>query len=187
MPKNLVRYQQAGDLHFVTFSCYGRRPYFRSPKAKELFEESLATMSRRYDFFVVAYVVMPEHVHLLISEPKKAVLAKALQALKLSVAVQRTERPFWQHRYYDFNVFSEKKLIEKRRYIHRNPVSRGLVASPDEWKWSSFRHWMSGEMGTVEIESHWTARKRGGLRSARRRSANPHLRGEMWGTRLDAG
>lgn len=58
-------------------------------------------------------VVMPEHVHLLISEPKGALLAKALQALKLSVAVQREERPFWQVRYYDFNVFTEKKRIEK--------------------------------------------------------------------------
>ena len=68
--------------------------------------------------------------------------------------------PFWQARYYDFNVFSERKRIEKLRYIHRNPVTRGLCAEPQDWPWSSFRHYLSNEEGNVEIESRWTARKR---------------------------
>ena len=106
---------------------------------------------------------MPEHVHLLVSEPKRCLLAKAIQALKLSVAVQSSHRPFWRRRYYDFNVFTVKKIHEKRRYIHRNPVVRGLVAAPDQWKWSRFHHWWTGNEGTVEIESNWTARRRGGL------------------------
>ena len=67
---------------------------------------------------------------------------------------------FWQVRYYDFPVWSEKKRIEKLRYIHRNPVSRGLVASPEEWEWSSFRQWATGCEGRVEIECQWTARRR---------------------------
>jgi len=58
---------------------------------------------------------------------------------------------------YDFNVFSARKHIEKLRYIHRNPVKRGLVAEPMHWRWSSFRHYVTGERGTVEIESFWTA------------------------------
>ncbi|HUY81635.1 MAG TPA: hypothetical protein VMU92_07920 [Acidobacteriaceae bacterium] len=103
---------------------------------------------------------MPEHVHLLISEPRKAILAKALQALKLSVAVQRRERPFWQARYYDFNVYTMRKRIEKLRYMHRNPVKRGLMAQPEQWSWSSFRHYATGEAGIVEIESPWTATRR---------------------------
>jgi len=68
--------------------------------------------------------------------------------------------PFWQPRYYDFNVWSEDKRIEKLRYIHRNPVRRGLVERPEDWPWSSFRHYVSGVEGPVEIESQWTARKR---------------------------
>ena len=163
MTKNLVRYQQTGDLHFVTFSCYRRLPHLGTAEARDLFERSLEKMRVRYDFFVSAYVVMPEHVHLLVSEPSAATLATALQAVKLAVAVKRPERPFWQKRYYDFNVHSERKTIEKRRYIHRNPVTRGLVKEPDEWKWSSFRHWWTGEISSVEIESSWTARRRGGL------------------------
>jgi putative transposase len=103
---------------------------------------------------------MPEHVHLLIGEPSKAPFAKAIQALKLSVSVQRVERPFWLPRYYDFNVHNEDKRVEKLRYMHRNPVKRGLVDKPEDWKWSSFVHYATGAIGAVEIESEWTARRR---------------------------
>ena len=92
-----------------------------------MFVRALESMRVRYEFFVSGYVVMPEHVHLLVSEPPKVLLAKALQALKLAVAVKREERPFWQARYYDFNVFSAAKRMEKLNYMHQNPVTRGLV------------------------------------------------------------
>ncbi len=160
MTKGLVRYQHTGDLHFVTSSCYRRRPYLGTPGARDLFERSLESMRIRYDFFITGYVVMQEHVHLLISEPSRAVMAKALQVLKLSVAVQREERPFWQARYYEFNVRSDRKRAEKLKYIHGNPVTRDLVVEPDEWAWSSFRHHWTGENGIVEIESSWTAARR---------------------------
>ena len=153
MTKGLVRYQQAGDLHFVTFSCSGRRPFLANPTTRNIFERSLETMRIRYHFAILGYVVMPEHVHLLVSEPKNAPLSKAIQALKLSVAVERNQRPFWQARYYDFNVFTHAKRVEKPKYMHRNPVARGLVAEPDAWAWSSFRHYSMGEIGTVRIES----------------------------------
>jgi putative transposase len=135
--------------------------------ARNAFEHSLESIRIRYDFLIHGYVVMPEHVHLLVSEPKQAILAKVLQALKLSVARKRPERPFWhfwQARYYDFNVYKEKKRVEKLGYMHRNPVTRGLVAEPEDWAWSSFRHWWTGEPGRIEIESDWTANKR--LRAA---------------------
>ena len=106
---------------------------------------------------------MPEHVHLLVSEPESGTLAQAMQSLKQGVARRlalRAADPFWQERYYDFNVWSERKFVEKLRYIHRNPVHRGLVAQPEDWPWSSFLHYATGEPGAVEIESQWTARKR---------------------------
>jgi putative transposase len=81
---------------------------------------------------------MPEHVHLLVGEPPTVVLLKVILALKLSVSVRLPDRPFWLERYYDFNVFSERKRVEKLRYMHRNPVKRGLVSEPDAWTWSSF-------------------------------------------------
>jgi putative transposase len=88
---------------------------------------------------------MPEHVHLLVNEPERGTLAQGLQSLKQSVARRlalRATDPFWQARYYDFNVWSERKFVEKLRYIHRNPVARGLVARPEDWAWSSFRPYM---------------------------------------------
>ena len=55
--------------------------------------------------------------------------------------------PFWYPRSYDFNVFSAKKIAEKLDYMHWNPVKRGLVASPDQWRWSSYPVLRSGEEG----------------------------------------
>jgi putative transposase len=163
MTKGLVRYQQSGGFHFVTFSCYHRLPYLRTAAARNLFEQSLEAMRLRYDFVVCGYVVMPEHVHLLVGEPKDVLLSKAIQALKLSVSVRRKERPFWQARYYDFNVRNERKRVEKLRYMHRNPVKRGLVDAPEQWAWSSFRHYSTGVESAVEIESFWTAARREAL------------------------
>ena len=104
---------------------------------------------------------MPEHVHLLVNEPQRGLLSRTIQALKLSVSVRSRKRPFWQAHYYDFNVSTHEKFVEKLRYIHRNPVHRGLVLKPVDWRWSSYSHYQTGIPGTVEIESDWTARERG--------------------------
>jgi putative transposase len=178
MPTGLVRYQQCGCFHSITFGCYHRFQNLGTAAARELFEHSLETMRLRYDFVVCGYVVMPDHIHLLVSEPKLALLSKAIQALKLSVSIQSKERPFWQPRYYDFNVNNEEKRVEKLRYMDRNPVKRGLVEKPEEWKWSSFRHYATGEIGTVEIESFWTGARKDGLidpRSQTRDLGHPSL------------
>jgi putative transposase len=112
-------------------------------------------------FVVVGYVVMPEHVHLLVSEPTLGTLDRAMQAIKLSVARRQVRAPFWQARYYDFNVWNPEKTTEKLDYMHRNPVKRGLVAKPEDWPWSSFCHYRTGCEGTVGIESFWIAARRG--------------------------
>jgi putative transposase len=132
-------------------------------KSRATFEAALERVRQQYALCVYGYVVMPEHVHLLVNEPERGTLAQAMQSLKQSVARRlalRATDPSWQARYYDFNVWSERKFVKKLRYIHRNPVARGLVARPEDWTWSSFRHYLNGEPGPVEIESHWTARSR---------------------------
>jgi putative transposase len=163
MPWGLKRFQECGQLHFLTFSCYRRRANFGSTPSRSTFESSLELVRQHYGLCVYGYVVMPEHVHMLVNEPDQGTLARVMQSLKQSVArtlALRAEDPFWQARYYDFNVWSEHKFVEKLRYIHRNPVTRGLVARPEDWIWSSFRHYVNGEVGVVEIESQWTARRR---------------------------
>jgi putative transposase len=157
MDHGLVRYQHTGHQHFITFSCFHRKPWLGSASARDLFEQSLERIRVCYGFIVVAYVVMLEHVHLLVTEPEGATLATAIQALNISVARQQEQRPFWLARYYDFNVFTERKRIEKMKYIHRNPVARGLVERAEDWAWSSYRHYLTGDRGRVEIESWWTA------------------------------
>ena len=158
------RYQQQRCLHFITFSCYRRMQLLDSPEARETFEHKLERVRRWYGFYVTGYVVMPEHVHLLISEPERGQLSVAVQMLKqiTSRTLRQSDHPrFWQIRYYDFPVWSEGKRVEKLRYIHRNPVKRGLVECPEDWQWSSFRQWACGAEGRVEVECPATARRRG--------------------------
>ncbi len=151
MPLGLNRYQQEGDDHFITFSCFQRRPYLHTQASKEIFRDSLERTRKQYRFELLGYVVMPEHVHLLMSEPPEDPLSKALQALKISVSRRLTERPFWQTRYYDFNVFTHNKRVEKLKYMHRNPVTRGLVDKPEDWPWSTYRQYLLNEPTAVSI------------------------------------
>jgi putative transposase len=162
MPHDLKRYQHAGHLHFLTFSCYHRKPLLDNDVLRTVFERSLERLRRRHKFYVFGYVLMPEHVHLLVSEPDKLTLSQIIGALKTEVSKKASlgEEPLWQKRYYDFNVFTHSKFVEKLRYIHRNPVERGLVDTPEQWQWSSFRHWLTGEIGRIEIESEWTWNRR---------------------------
>jgi REP element-mobilizing transposase RayT len=84
MPQNLRRYHESGQSHFVTFSCYHRRPKFATADAYDLFPVCLEEMRRRFRMRVYGYIVMPEHVHLLLSEPEESTLADAIHFLKLS-------------------------------------------------------------------------------------------------------
>ena len=168
MPLGLHRNQRSGETHFVTFSCYHRMPLLRSPLLCNIFLESLERTSQSYQFRVYGYVLMPEHAHLLVSEPKDELLAKAIQALKIAVAGRAKhyrigeDGRVWQRRYFDHNVRSHESFETLLRYIHRNPVKRGLVENPEDWRWSSFRHYAMAEVGTVEIESLWAADRRSG-------------------------
>jgi len=162
VPSRLKRFQESGQTHFVTFCCYHRRPSLTSAAAKSAFEAALERVRRSYGLRVFGYVVMPDHVHLLVSEPQRDQLAHVIKSLKQGVArrlIGEAEH-FWQKRYYDFNVRDHAQFVEKLRYIHRNPVKGGLCAAPEDWEWSSFRHYATGCEGRVEIESEWNARKR---------------------------
>jgi putative transposase len=127
MPLGLKRIQHSQQSHFITFSCYHRRPFFRDERLRDIFLQSLEQTRDRYHFLVFGYVVMPEHVHLLVSETEAEVLSKAIQALKISVARRALSlcgenmSPFWQKRYYDHNVRNHQSFVSKLRYIHRKP------------------------------------------------------------------
>jgi putative transposase len=118
---------------------------------------------------ILGYVIMPEHFHLLISEPQIGDPSTVLQVIKQHYAQHLIGRKrgkqnanqglpweagpvhVWQARFYDLNVWTERKRIEKLRYMHRNPVKRSLVARPEDWRWSSFRWYMFGERAIVRV------------------------------------
>src|SRR5579862_4259814 len=172
MPWGLRRFHNTGQSHFVTFCCYHRRPSFTVGSRMEIFERALERVRKSFALRVYGYVVIPDHVHLLLSEPRRGTLADALKSLKQGVARRLIggAEHFWQKRYYDFNIRNGAQFSEKLRYIHRNPVKRGLCDRPEDWEWSSFLHYATGQEGRVEIESEWTARRReraaGGLAPA---------------------
>jgi putative transposase len=171
MPKNLKRYTGSKDLHFITFCCYQRRALLGSVRSRNLAVAILGEVRARYGFSLVGYVIMPEHMHLLISEPPAVPPAKVIQVFKQRVSrrmrgkkrvsprqlalrfpEERAElRRFWQRRYYDFNVYSRKKLWEKLHYMHANPVEERLVRHPREWPWSSWSFYATGE-GLLKID-----------------------------------
>jgi len=181
----LKRFYGRRDLHFVTFSCYRRRAYLGTARARSRFVRILDEVRLRHGFALIGYVVMPEHVHLLIGEPQKGDPSKTLQVLKQKVSRSLRGRQahtdkqlrlpfatevqeslaFWQRRFYDFNVWSEKKLREKLNYMHRNPVARKLVSHPKDWPWSSWSHYEKGECGLIAIDS---------LEEKTNRRENPH-------------
>lgn len=155
MTQGLNRFYGANDLHYITFSCHGRRPLLGTALRRDLFLTILEETRVKYRFVVHGYVVMPEHIHLLITEPDIGDPSVVMKVLKerFSRRLHRESGPghVWQKRFYDFNVWTERKRIEKLRYIHRNPVKRGLVTEPDQWKWSSFRSYAYGEPGLVRV------------------------------------
>jgi putative transposase len=165
---------RARGLHFLTFSCYRRLPLLGTMHARNVFVDALEKMRERYGFLLVGYVVMPEHVHLLITEPLKGSPSVVLKVLKQRVSrdLRKKKRGgptgqlclpfmrrdeglgrFWQPRFYDFNIYSAKKKQEKLEYMHANPVTRKLVEHPKDWPWSSFSSYAKGKAGLVTIDA----------------------------------
>lgn len=159
MPKGLRRYYGKSHLHFVTFSCYRRLPLLKSARSRDVVIRELVRVREELRFPLVGYVIMPEHVHLLLGETKESTPSTVLHRLKLRTARNLRKkarkmstrqmrlplgeygeplRSFWQARFYDFNVYSEKKRKEKLDYMHENPIKRKLVTHPKDWPWSSW-------------------------------------------------
>ena len=157
MPKNLKRVTGYGDLHFITFCCYQRRALLGTVPARNLAAKILGEVRSKYGFALVGYVLMPEHVHLLIGESQAVLPAKIIQVFKQRLSRRmrgkkrgtkrqmclgfpedkQDLRRFWQRRYCDFNVHTRAKLVEKLRYMHANAVKEKLVSHPRDWPSSS--------------------------------------------------
>jgi REP-associated tyrosine transposase len=113
MPSGLRRFQQSGQSHFLTFSCYRRQANLSSPGAYDLFVQCLEDMRRRFAMCIYGYVVMPEYVHLLVNEPQHATLADAIHFLKLSFASGLVKEPgAWKWSSFRHYALGEIGIIE---------------------------------------------------------------------------
>ena len=177
MPAGLTRYYGNYDLHFITFSCYRRLPLLSTAGARDLFVQELARVRAEYRFKLVGYVIMLNHVHLLMSEPVKGTPSTVMQMLKQRVSRKMRScggapsavfecgsrafrlneegqegKAFWQERFYDFNVYRSGKVKEKLNYMHANPVIRGLVPHPKDWPWSSWSFYFQDGKGLLPMD-----------------------------------
>ena len=170
-----------GQLQFITSSTYRRSPVFDSPRCCTAFVDVLDGLRSQFGFRLLGWVLMPDHFHLLIQPRPAASTPRLLQQLKQRTAYRllralrgnarhawcrkmlarfrlpetvhdEAEYRVWQRRYYAMNIFTDQKRLEKLRYMHGNPVKRGLVASPEQWQWSSFRFYHLEDASVLRMD-----------------------------------
>ncbi|HVW02833.1 MAG TPA: transposase [Planctomycetaceae bacterium] len=140
--------------HFVTFSVYRRRKLLDSDRPKRIVLGVLNEQLAAFEARCLGFVLMPEHVHAIVWFPLPGQLSdfmhewKRQSSLEIRKWLRRNltqyghaldKQRFWQPKYYPFEIYSQKKLEEKLNYMHWNPVRRGLVGRPVDWRWSSAR------------------------------------------------
>ena len=163
MPK-LKNFDNYHNVRFITFSCYRRQPYLNLPKAKEILIRQIEMARNRHSFKLLGYVLMPEHVHLVIYPLPDTRVGYLMGAIKshmakryfISADVNSGNYPnvFWQKRCYDHNCRTLSAVKEKINYSHNNPVKRGLVKPPGDWRWSSY-NWYYGKRDVpIAIDSY---------------------------------
>jgi len=152
----LRHYDNLGTARFVTFSCYRRHPYFADEICIRALMDQIRTLREDHAVQLLGYVVMADHVHLVLFPPNglklgrligqmKGRSARVITSLSSNLVRRADGRPaVWQRRCYDHNCRKAETVREKIVYCHNNPVRRGLVSSPDEWRWSSYR-WYQGK------------------------------------------
>jgi putative transposase len=177
--KTVRRTNDPGHAHTLTFSCFQRRPFLMRERTRGWFVDAVERFRKQYDFHVWAYVIMPEHIHILIW-PTKSVydIGIILKALKKSVSnhavawLRKENSPglqqlqdrqpngkvhfrFWQRGGgYDLNVFEPMKAHRQIDYIHNNPVRRNLCPTAVDWFWSSAADYAGLRTGPLRIDSH---------------------------------
>jgi putative transposase len=178
--KTVKHYNEPGDAHFLTFSCYRRLSLLSKDRTRLWFLKALAEAREEHEFDLWAWVLMPEHVHLLIypklpdykidkilASIKRPVGSKAIGYLEAHASPflervtvhqrNRTYRHFWQvGPGDDHNLYEARSIHNAIQYIHDNPVRRHLVKHAEEWIWSSARDWAGLRMGPVFVSVNRT-------------------------------
>jgi putative transposase len=177
----LKHFDDWGTARFLTFSCYHSLPLLQEDWRKLFVIEHLARLRRSLGIKIYGYVLMPDHMHLVLHPPDgvklgieigkfKALSARAiLQEWRIraesgiaaptingapptAVRNRAVRTVFWQRRCYDHNCRSRESVFEKIQYCHMNPVRAGLTDSPEKWRWSSCRWYLGLRPVGLEID-----------------------------------
>lgn len=157
----LKHYDNDGSVRFVTFCTHQRLPLLTNDRDRQIVANAIDKGREEHGFKLLAYVIMPEHVHLVILPPEGMRLGNVIGeikqrsardilrhlrqsgdlAMKKLIVVRngKEKSAVWQRRCYDHNCRGEDSVWEKVNYCHQNPVSRGLVQDAAIWRWSSWR------------------------------------------------
>ena len=173
--KTRETYNTPGEPHELTFTCFKFRKFLSKDRTRQYVIDALTRFPGEYEFDLWAFVIMPEHIHLIVAPRHDEYnMSDFLKALKQSVsrkainylrrynpdglrllAMRMTDTPyaFWMDGPgYDRNVIRLDTLNKMVAYIHNNPVRRGLVECPEDWVWSSAREWLEPGSGPVLLD-----------------------------------
>ncbi|MFH1676042.1 MAG: transposase [bacterium] len=169
------RFNTPGTTHALSFRCYRNLKFLNNDRTRKYLADSINAARIKYNFDVIAWAFMPNHVHLIIHpRDENYSISKILHAIKMPVAKKaitylKRRNPgilkfmetgnessrwrFWQNGGgYDRNIRNEKELFNTINYIHDNPVRKGLVKKQEDWAYSSAREWLTEEKGIIEID-----------------------------------
>lgn len=177
---HLPRYQIQGHVYYITIVTYGRLPIFTRPSFVIPLIDSLNFYRYKLQFKVIGYVIMPDHVHIIIWPFGTPTISEIMRDFKKFTAIRlirqaeaegltewiaafqragdetgRGDNKVWQDSYWDKNIYSEHFLRQKLNYVHRNPVRAGLVEQPEMYPYSSYRNYVSGDQSLIEIDQDW--------------------------------
>jgi putative transposase len=170
-----------GHIYYITTVVYDRLPIFTCPSFITPLYDSLNYYRHKQEFKLLGYVIMPDHIHLILWPFGQATVSEIMRDYKkftsrriirqaeveqmgawtaaFEQAGQQTGRSrnkVWQDSYWDVNIYTERFLRQKLNYVHRNPVRAGLVEMPEEYVYSSYRNYVNGEDWLIEVDREWT-------------------------------
>jgi len=166
-----IRFDKESEYHFTTFSSYNKEHILTLPCLPETLLDNLRKIRTDFKIPVFGFVVMPNHMHIVWQIPCEIGISKIVKHFKgrtgkLIAGILRNEPGFnislitstsgrvcfWKKRFYDFNILTEEKFLEKLDYMHENPVRWGLVNNPADWPYSSFRSWYDLPGALFEVD-----------------------------------
>ena len=169
-----------GHVYYITTVVYNRLPIFARPSFVIPLIDSLNFYRYKRTFKLMGYVIMPDHIHLLIWPFGQSPMNDIMRDFKKFTAVRiirqadvearadwltafatagaetnRSDNKVWQDSYWDSNVYSDRYLRQKLNYMHRNPLRASLVEQPEDYPYSSYRNYMMGDDSLIEIDRNW--------------------------------